>query len=92
MTPPRRSRKPGRRPKVEEAERQECCIWPAGGSICRSPLKDGLAVCADHATILRASAGHECAWPPCSQYAPYRALCPYHEKVVRGILTPALTQ
>jgi hypothetical protein len=51
-----------------------------------------MAVCPEHAKVLAASAGHECAWPPCMQYAPYRALCPYHEKVVRGLLVPALTQ
>jgi hypothetical protein len=85
---PRKGR-PARVAKV--AERRPSCIWPrpARGGTCGAALQDGLAVCPEHAMILRASAGHECAWPPCTQYAAYRSLCPYHEKIVRGLLVPA---
>lgn len=81
------ARTPGRRPKAKES--RPACIWPTHEGSCGAPIQDGLAICPEHAKILRASAGHECAWPPCTQFAPYEALCCYHGKVARGLLTPA---
>jgi hypothetical protein len=40
----------------------------------------------DHAGILTQEAGKSCAWPECSQTMPFRSLCQYHEKRVRGII------
>jgi hypothetical protein len=83
-------RKRGRPAKATKvADRRPLCIWPARDGICGKPRADGLAVCPEHALVLNVGGGDECAWPPCSQFAPWRALCPYHLKVAKGLLAPA---
>ena len=81
--------RPGRpRKNAAETNGTPGCVWPIGEGTCGGFLKAGLAVCAEHGKILASGAGRECAWPPCSQFAAFRAFCPYHEKVARGLLKP----
>lgn len=78
----------GRPPKKApvQATGRPGCVWPVGDGTCRSGVQAGLAVCPEHAKILASGAGKECAWPACSQFAAFRALCPYHDKCARGLL------
>lgn len=83
-------RRRGRPPKEASSEPPKpiACVWPVGAETCGGSIKSGLAVCAEHARVLASGAGKECAWPLCSQFAAFRALCPYHKKVARGLLKP----
>ena len=65
-----------------------CCAWPdrATGSECSKKAVKGLAVCAVHATVIDEGPGEICAWPSCTQSAPFRALCAYHLKRALGLL------
>lgn len=61
------------------------CIWPVHSNICGSPPKQGLAICARHASLLQGRAD-KCLWPGCLQHPISRPLCTYHDKRVRALL------
>ena len=79
------------RPRKEPPGTEPGCIWPiesrAGGA-CGDELAGGLALCPEHAKVLRQPPGTTCAWPGCEQTAPFKALCSYHTKRALGLLGP----
>ena len=78
------------RPRKQEAKTvgEAGCIWPEqeGGKRCGRHVKRGLALCNGHAEILSLPPSRECRWPGCSQAAPFRSMCPYHQKRCLGLL------
>ena len=74
------------RPKKVAVDTPRGCIWPMEAKSCGAPVASGLAVCPRHAVVLDQRPGRECAWPPCPQSG-FKALCPFHDKLVRGLLT-----
>jgi hypothetical protein len=62
------------------------CLRPVEATTCESPVAPGLALCPRHAAILDQKPGRECAWPPCFQSG-FKALCAFHDKLARGLLT-----
>lgn len=79
--------KRGRPKKTLATATPRGCAWPVGATTCGSPVAPGLAVCLRHAKVLDQMPGKECAWPPCLQSG-FKALCNYHDKLVRGLLMP----
>ena len=77
------------RPRKELAGRAGC-QWPmpAAGSNCGEQTVEGLLLCASHASVLEEPPGRTCAWPLCSQTAPFQVLCAYHVKRALGLLEP----
>jgi hypothetical protein len=80
----------GRGRPRKEPERTGC-PWPvpATGSTCGERTVEGLALCATHAAVLQEPPGGACAWPLCSQSAPFHVMCAYHLKRAMGLLEPA---
>jgi hypothetical protein len=78
-----RPRRSGRAPKERPG-----CIWPdqPGGKACRKQVSQNLALCPQHAKVLGMGGGATCAWPGCSQPAPFRSLCSYHHKRALGLM------
>jgi hypothetical protein len=78
------------RPSKEPARGTGGCQWPERHppETCGRKPVAGLMLCSEHAKILDQRAGRACAWPGCSQTAPFEALCTYHAKRALGLLGP----
>lgn len=66
-------------------------MWPSGrhaGGTCGTQPVDGLALCVEHAKVLRQGPGKTCAWPNCEQTSLFKPLCFFHQKRALGLLDP----